>query len=118
MSNDTTENFLKIMSEFHWPEPVPVTYRLYYNDDGTPKCYTMDDLPGKYVEVDRETYISHLWNVRVVDSKLKILPITKRVNKLCPDIESGTPCHVQDVCVVVESHTDYIKWNMKDYEVN
>ena len=118
MSNETTENFLRVMAEFEWPEPRPISYRLYYNDDGSPQCYTMDDLPGKYIEVDRETYVNHTWNVRVEDEKLRIVPITKTVNKLRPSFKDGVACHPGDVCVVTNPNQHHIKWNMTTYEVN
>ncbi len=100
------------MSTFEWPDPKPVFYRLYYNDDGTPKCYTMEDLPGKYVEVDREMYLAHLWNVRVVDNRLQIIPPTISVKKLVSDIYTGTSCHLQDVCVVVTPDQSHHKWKL------
>jgi hypothetical protein len=118
MSNETTENFWAVWNTFEWPEPKPVTYRLYYNEDGSPKCYTMDDLPGKYIEVDRETYINHTWNVRVEDGKLRILPITKTVNKLQPSLEDGVSCDPRDICVVINPNQDHIKWSMNTYEVS
>lgn len=100
------------MATFEWPKSQPAVYRLYYNNDGTPKCYTMEDLAGKYIEVDRETYIAHLWNVRVVDEKLQIIPLAKTTHKLKPNSNQGTCCSVKDVCVVVESYKPHIKWNM------
>ena len=118
MSNETTENFWAVWNTFEWPEPKPVTYRLYYNEDGSPKCYTMDDLPGKYIEVDLETYINHTWNVRVEDGKLRILPIKKTVNKLRPSLEGGIACHPSDVCVVTNLNQHHIKWNMTTHEIN
>lgn len=118
MSNETTENFLRVMSEFRWPDPKPIIYRLYYNEDGSPNCYTMDDLPGKYIEVDRETFIGHLWNVRVVDGALKVIPITKHSSKLVPACDQGTACHPGDVCIVVDKHKKHTLWNLKDYEIS
>ena len=118
MSNETTENFLRVMAEFKWPEPRPISYRLYYNDDGSPQCYTMDDLPGKYIEVDRENYINHTWNVRVEDEKLRIVPVTKTVNKLVPFVKDGIACHPGDICVIIDPNQHHIKWNMTTYEVN
>jgi len=118
MSNETTENFLRVMAEFEWPEPRPISYRLYYNEDGSPKCYTMDDLPGKYIEVDQETYVNHTWNVRVVDGKLRIVPIKKTVNKLGPSLEGGIACHPSDICVVIDTNRAHTKWNMITHEVN
>lgn len=118
MSNETTENFLEVMATFVWPDPVPVFYRLYYNDDGTPKCYSMEDLPGKYIEVDRETYISHLWNVRVVDEKLTIIPPAIVVNKLVPNTHAGVHCDTRDVCVVVGPDQPHINWTKATYETH
>jgi len=118
MTNETTENFIQVMSTFQWPDPKPVFYRLYYNDDGTPKCYTMEDLPGKYVEVDREMYLAHLWNVRVVDNRLQIIPPTISVKKLVSDTNTGTSCHPQDVCVVMTPDQPHIKWKLISNETH
>lgn len=108
--NETTENFLKVMAAFQWPDPKPIEYRLYYNDDGTPKCYSMEDLAGKYILVDRETYVSHIWNVKVVDEKLLVIPLATRVNKLQPNSDTGTSCHPQDICVIVGQNDPHTKW--------
>ena len=118
MSNDTTENFLQVMSTFEWPEPAIVSYRLYYNDNGTPKCYSMEDMPGKYVEVDRETYALSPWNVQVVDDKLYFINPTVTTQQLCPDAAHGTPCHNLDVCVVVGTDQPHTKWNTVTNEIN
>ena len=118
MSNDTTENFLQVMSTFEWPEPVAVSYRLYYNNNGTPKCYSMEDMPGKYIEVDRETYVSSPWNVQVVDDKLHFTKPAVIIQQLRPDITQGTPCHKLDVCVVVGTDQSHTKWNTVTNEIN
>jgi len=112
MTNETTENFLKVMAEFEWPEPVLVTYRLYYNEDGSPKCYSMESLPGKYIEVDCETFVLSPWNVRVVDGKLHIIPPAVTVKKLQPSNTDGQTCHPQDICVVVVLDQTHNKWKL------
>lgn len=114
--NETTENFLKVMATFEWPEPKPISYRLYYNDDGTPKCYSMEDIPGKYVEVDLETYTLHRWNVRVVDEKLKIISPAVTVHKLTPNSMSGVCCDSRDVCVIVAQDRPHTKWALTTNE--
>lgn len=112
MNNATTDNFLKAMSEFKWPDPAPVTFRLYYNDDGSFKCYSMEDLPGKYIEVDQETYVLARGNVRVINSKLHIIEPAVTIQKLQPNTSTGTPCHVADVCIVVALDQPHIKWDI------
>jgi hypothetical protein len=118
MSNETTENFLKVMSEFEWPVSLPVSYRLYYNDDGTLKCYTMEDLPGKYIEIDREDYILHRSNVRIVDEKLIIIAPIQIIQKLQIDLHNGTPCDPRDVCIVTDTVLSHKKWKLITNEIN
>jgi hypothetical protein len=99
------------------PEPLPVFYRLYYDDQGHPVCYTMEDLPGKYIDVDQETYILASHNVRVVDNQLvKIKPKTF-VHKLRPS-DHGTCCDSRDVCVVVDENKTHIKWSKHTNETD
>lgn len=118
MTNETTENFLKAWSEFKWPEPRPISFRLYYDQQGNPVCYTMDDLPGNYIEIDQQSYLQHLWNVRVVNQKLVVLPQTVTVNKLVPGTEQGVCCDPRDVTVVVNQQQQHVKWNSKNYEAD
>ena len=116
MTNSTTENFLQVMATFKWPDEQAVSYRLYYNQDGTPKCYTMEQLSGKYVEVDAETFALRPWNVRVVNEKLQIITPAVTVQKLTPNKHTGATCHTQDVCVIVPSDCDHNKWNITTNE--
>lgn len=118
MSNETTENFLKVMATFEWPDPVPVSYRLYYNDDGTPKCYSMEDWPGKYIEIDSHTFARSPWNVRVTDGKLQFIEPVVVVKKLTPNNTAGTACHPSDVCVVVDHTQSHIKWKLTANETH
>ena len=115
MTNATTENFWRAWAE-PWPEPAPVFYRLYYDAQGLPVCYTMEDLPGEYIEIDRETYVKGPTNVRVVDGKLKQLQQSVIINKLQPS-NTGTPCDPRDVCVVVSEKQNHIFWNNKPNEI-
>lgn len=116
--NETTENFLRVMAEFDWPEPRPVTYRLYHNADGTARFYTMEDLPGDYILVDRETYVADCRNVRVVQGKLIFVAPTRTVKLLQPSTDVGTACHPQDVTVVVTGDRPHTKWSIVQNETH
>ena len=118
MSRETTDNFFKAMAEFEWPETTPVSYRLYYTDTGAPECYTMEDLPGKYIEVDQETYVLARWNVQVIDNKIHIIAPTVTIQKLQPNTTTGAPCHVADVCVIVNPDQPHTKWNKTTNEIS
>ena len=93
------------------PEPQPVFYRLYYNDAGQPVCYSMEDLPGNYIDIDAETFGLAPANVRVVDNKLKYITV-RTSDKLVPST-AGTLCHPQSVAVVVTQNGT--PWSKQTY---
>lgn len=93
------------------PAPVPPTYRLYYGEAGEPLFYSMENLPGKYVEVTHATYSNPPTHCRVVDGALKILS-TNSVTKLTLS-ETGTPCHPWDISIVVDETQPHKKWILK-----
>lgn len=114
--NETTENFWKAWAE-PVPAPAPVFSRLYYDEQGNPVCYSMEDLPGKYIEIDVETYARSSSHVRVVDGKLIHVVPKKYTSKLVPR-DIGTPCALQNVAVVVSQDQPHIKWSLKSNESN
>ena len=93
------------------PEPV---YLLYHDDDGNPLFYSMERVPGNYIEIDRETYHQAPRYVRVRDGKFHII---NRLTypKLVPSSQ-GTACAPQDVCVVVSPDQPHVEWSLKTYE--
>jgi hypothetical protein len=105
----TPEEFWDILH--NTPEPLPVFYRLYYNDSGQPVCYSMEDLPGNYIDIDAETFGLAPLNVRVVDGRLKYIT-TRTSDKLVPG-NTGTMCHPQSVAVVVTQHGT--PWSKQTY---
>lgn len=92
----------------------PVSFRLYYDVNGLPLFYTMQDEPGNYIEIDRETYHNAPAHIKVVDGKLKQLSMNF-VAKLVP-CNTGTACAVDNVCVVVDPNTSHTKWDLKKHE--
>ena len=107
---NTTDNF---WAAFDQPsdEPPLVFYRLYHDDQGYPLFYSMEDLPGNYIEIDQETYALSSSKVRVVDGKLKKNTVANTA-KLRPDT-IGTACHPADICIVVPADQPHIKWSFK-----
>jgi hypothetical protein len=113
MSNETTENFWEAF--FSQPEhEVPkIFYRLYHDEQGFPLFYSMEDVPGTYIEIDLETYRQGASHIRVIDGKL-VETIWSPTAKLVPG-SSGTPCHPDNVAVVVAEDQTHIKWRKRDY---
>jgi hypothetical protein len=116
MSDLTEEKFWKVLQSA--AEPMPIFYRLYYNDDGTPIIYSMETLPGNYIDVDQQTYVLAPFNVKVVNSKLIYINPVVTVKKLQPNTINGTACDPRDVCVVVSQDQPHVKWNLVNNELN
>jgi hypothetical protein len=110
----TPEDFWSILHSM--PEPQPVFYRLYYNDQGQPLFYSMEDRPGTYIEIDQETFARSASNVRVRDGKL--VEVTwATTTKLVPG-NSGSPCHPDNVAVIVAEDQPHTRWSKQTYESN
>jgi hypothetical protein len=116
MSEITEQEFWSILQAV--PESKPVFYRLYYNDDGTPIIYSMEQLSDNYIEVDQETYVLSPFSVRVVDSRLIHIKPVITVKKLQPSHTNGTACDSRDVCIVVSTDQPHTKWTIATNEIN
>lgn len=118
--NETTDNFWSAFESWQ-AEPqvahVPL-YRLYYDDCGYPICYSGDDIPGNYIDVDSDVFRRALTNVRVIDGKLKIFEHQQVFNKLVPTNKEGTACDPHNVCIIVDANRPHTKWKLKTNESN
>ena len=94
------------------PSAQPVFYRLYHDDQGRPLFYSMEDVPGTYIELDQETFAQCKSRVRVINGVLTELTY-QTTEKLVPS-DSGTMCHGTDVTIVVTQNGTY--WSKKIYE--
>lgn len=112
VSRETTDNFWHVMSTFQWPESQPVTYRLYHDDDGNPLFYSMQDLPGTYIEVDQPTYVKAAYNLRVVDGAMIWIRPKITTTQLQRSTDTGINCDHRDVCVVIDNNKNGQKWTL------
>lgn len=108
----TPEEFWSIL--YAVPETKLVFYRLYHDADGMPLFYSMEDLPGTYIEINHEQYTRANSNVRVRNGHL--VELTWQVaHKLTPS-ELGTLCHPGDISIVTVDQGQ--RWKKKTYESN
>jgi len=110
----TEQEFWEILIDA--PTPQPIFYRAYYNDDGWVESYSMEDLPGKYINIDQSTYVVSPY-ARVVNGELTIIKPASNAAKLMPSA-IGTSCDPQDVCLVVGLDQTHVKWNIVNNELN
>jgi hypothetical protein len=98
------------------PESKQPFFRLYYNDQGHPLFYSMEDRPGTYIEISQEEFHRGAINVRVRNGKL--VEVTwSTTAKLVPG-NSGSPCHPDNVAVIVAEDQPHTKWSKQTYESN
>ena len=97
------------------PEPQPVFWRLYYNKAGEPITYSMEDLPGTYIDVDPGTYARAPFNVQIKNGQL--IELKSAVRRLTPT-DTGTACHPDNVAIVVTETESHQRWKVKTYETN
>lgn len=107
----TEQDFFAALSAI--PDPKPITYRLYHDDQGRLLFYSMDDQPGTWVEIDQAFYTRSPHRVRVIDGRIHELEWRQSV-KLRPH-QTGTPCHPRDV-TIVHDHSDAQRWAITAYE--
>jgi hypothetical protein len=103
--------FLEFWNNFKWPEPEILYFRLYYDDQGKPICYSRQALEGKFIDVTAEQFAVGDMNVDVVNGVL-IHRAPPPPPKLRPS-ESGILCHRDNVTVVVKDAELAVKWNLE-----
>ena len=109
------EDFWAEVARLTQPQPeVKIFYRLYYDEQGLPLFYSMEDRPGNYIDIDAETYTQGSSHVRVIDGKLVKTERKSTISKLRPNSE-GTPCDPRDVCIIVGTDRPHVLWK-KTYE--
>lgn len=110
--NNTTDNFWEAFNAWAPQEPIkPPPYRAYYDEHGNVLFLTNENLPGNYIELDRETFVDFPRYGRVVDGQL-VIPKVQYVQRLVPS-DTGVPCSPQDVSIVVDEKEPHQRWKLK-----
>jgi hypothetical protein len=108
------DDFLRAAYALVPPLPEPrQEYRVYFDDEGALLFYSMEDLPGNYVVVDRDFYAGSPTNVRLRDGKLVVINMSTSV-KLVPST-SGVSCDARDI-TVISQHAPCRKWIKHYYD--
>lgn len=115
MSDLNADNFWSILTAI--PEPKHIGHRLYYDQNGNPIAYSMEEMAHEYIDIDADTFWRADMTARVVDGKLIFKQPKITVNKLQP-ANHGTPCDPKDVCIVVSQDQPNQRWTIKTDEID
>jgi hypothetical protein len=109
----TTTNFFEALQSHVEPEKQKIFFRLYYNKkNGDLIEYSMEDLPGDYIEITAEQFAESNPYVYVKDGKIKKRKMLT-YGKLVPSA-TGYPTHATDVSIVDPESTTF--WDFKTYD--
>ena len=86
-------------------------YRLYYNEDGTPREYARQEQEGNYIVVSEQIFIENRFDVRVENGKLINPNHITQYRKLVPGVE-GTETLVDDITIIGKGQ----KWKVRYYD--
>lgn len=86
-------------------------YRLYYNEDGTPREYARQEQEGNYIVVSKQEFFEGRLDVRVENGKLVNPNRITQYRKLVPSDE-GTETLADDVTIIGPGQ----KWKVKYYD--
>jgi hypothetical protein len=99
-------------------EHTPVEFRLYHDDNGTTLFVTCEKPEGKYIIIDKESYLGFSLDWKVKDGKLVKKFAGIRFTKLVPNKEYGTVCALEDISLIVPKEFEpQQKWDLKVYEL-
>ena len=88
-------------------------YRLYYNSDGTPRFYSMEEHDIPFIEVDLQTFEIGRYDIVVVKGKIKSLT-DNVISRLVPVTEptlTSKRCDPTDVTIIVDKSQQHILWD-------
>ena len=93
--------FWQAVQQHDWTVPENrAEFRIYYDESGNITCYSMEDLPGTYIVVDRHTFEQVRLDLKVRDGKL--IKITQESSwKIAPADHAEYACHEHDIAIVV-----------------
>jgi hypothetical protein len=91
-----------------------IFYRLYHDINGYPLFYSMEDLPGSYIEITQEQFAQANSHVRVINGRL--IEKMFRPPKLVKVQSNGQPCNLYNVSIISDLSQPHQQWMLKYYE--
>lgn len=98
------DSFWEAVASHNWAQPeVRLEYRLYYDEQGQVLTYSMEDIPGNYIIVDRHTYEQARFDILIKDGKIAKLNQSSSW-KLVPATTGNYACHKDNINIIVDNN--------------
>lgn len=109
------EEFLKAWNNFNWATSrTTLEYRIYYNPvDGSIIEYSNEIKEAPYIIVDKNIWNQNRFEFKIKEGKL-VAP-KPVVGKLIPS-QDGTPCHPDDITLIVSAGSAATHWKNHTYD--
>ena len=89
-------------------------YRLYYNDDGSPLFYSMEELEGKFIFVELPIFESSRYDIKIVDGKIRSLTDTvSKYHQVSVKTNTTVMCDRDDISILNNKNKSYKLWDYK-----
>lgn len=107
------DSFWEAINAHNWTQPeLKQEFRLYHDDEGNVTYYSMEDLPGTFIVIDRLTFDQQRFDIKIKDGK--IVKLNHPASWKLSPAEDGTACHPQDVSIVVGKDAEHKQyWEVK-----
>lgn len=88
-------------------------YRLYYNPNGSPRYYSMENLEGTFIYVDQQTFENCRYDIQVINGKIRSLSenIVSKYRPALTESETTIRTDSTDISIVVSQSDDFILWD-------
>jgi hypothetical protein len=86
-------------------------YRLYYNEDGSPRDYSRQEQEGSYIVISKQVFDEKRFDVYVSNGKLINPNRITQYRKLVPSNE-GTETLIDDITIIGKGQ----HWKVKYYD--
>jgi hypothetical protein len=91
-------------------------HRLYYDADGVPLHYTMEESEGQYIVVDSDTFAQCRFDIRVIKGKIISLydlnNKPKMLRRTSNDSNTATTTHIEDMTLITDKDSPHIFWDV------
>ena len=122
-NNRPTDNEEDYITVWEAPKIEAPEFRLYYNKDGSVKCYTCEQLEGDHIVIDAGVFAEARPDIKVIDGVISRNRPSAVVQKYKPST-SGILTSVDDISILIDMNKFKSKdakrvqhWELQTHEI-